>query len=813
MLAPLLLVLALADVGSLLSNGLSHPTSLRPPRADGAPASRGGEPQVVGGLEEALDRREGPAPTADSADPLLGPAGYLAVSLVASLLSGALWVQRRFAAAAPSLREVELGTPFTGALQQDAGALQPAALQPAAFLVEPRADSANAALALRGGAKDESRPTPKAFLNSKPLVSSAKQYDEMWKESVENPEAFWGRIAQEFTWKTPYKSVLGAKNNFDVRKGPINISWFDGGVTNICYNALDRHVEAGNGDKVAFYWEGNDVGEDSKMTYSEVLESVSRLANHLRAQGVKKGDVVQVYMPMVCELPIAMLACARIGAVHSVVFGGFSSEALAQRIAASDSKVLLTCSAVKRGGKTIGLKQIADDAMELAKKAGKPIKHCLVFDNERAMARADCSLTAGRDAWWQDAVAKQSTSCPVEWVDSEAPLFLLYTSGSTGQPKGILHTTGGYMIYSATTFKYTFDWNEEQQKNGVFWCTADCGWITGHSYIAYGPMLNGASQVIFEGVPSYPDAGRCWDVVDKYKVSAFYTAPTAIRALMREGDSFVKRTSRKSLRILGTVGEPINPEAWRWYADVVGNGKCPIVDTWWQTETAGHAIVNLPGVSPQVPGSAQRPFFGCEPVILDEKGNELSGACEGMLCIKSPWPSTMRTVFGDQKRFETAYFAPFEGYYFSGDGARRDADGNLWITGRVDDVLNVSGHRIGTAEVESALVLHPKCSEAAVIGVEHPVKGQAIYAFVTLMEGVEPSEELRQELRGMPRKQIGPFAGPDTIQWAPGLPKTRSGKIMRRILRKVASGESDFGDTSTLADPGVVDELVATKPK
>jgi acetyl-CoA synthetase len=410
-------------------------------------------------------------------------------------------------------------------------------------------------------------------------------------------------------------------------------------------------------------------------------------------------------------------------------------------------------------------------------------------------------------------VAKQSTSCPVEWVDSEAPLFLLYTSGSTGQPKGILHTTGGYMIYSATTFKYTFDWNEEQRKNSVFWCTADCGWITGHSYIAYGPMLNGASQVIFEGVPSYPDAGRCWDVVDKYKVSAFYTAPTAIRALMREGDSFVKRTSRKSLRILGTVGEPINPEAWRWYADVVGNGKCPIVDTWWQTETAGHAIVNLPGVSPQVPGSAQRPFFGCEPVILDEKGNELSGACEGMLCIKSPWPSTMRTVFGDQKRFETAYFAPFEGYYFSGDGARRDADGNLWITGRVDDVLNVSGHRIGTAEVESALVLHPKCSEAAVIGVEHPVKGQAIYAFVTLMEGVEPSEELRQELRGMPRKQIGPFAGPDTIQWAPGLPKTRSGKIMRRILRKVASGESDFGDTSTLADPGVVDQLVATKPK
>ena len=590
------------------------------------------------------------------------------------------------------------------------------------------------------------------------------------------------------------------------------MAWFEGGTTNLCYNAVDRHVEAGRGDKVAYFWEGNDVGEESVMTYADVQAAVCRLANHMRSVGVKKGDRVVIYLPMICELPIAMLACARIGAVHSVVFGGFSAEALASRIGDSGASVLLTCSAVKRGAKVIDLHAIAAKAMDICADKGEAVKHCLLYDNERAAERSAFATQEGRDVWWQDAVATQPDECEVEWVGAEDPSFLLYTSGSTGKPKGVLHTTGGYMVFAATTFKYVFDWNAQQQKEGVFWCTADCGWITGHSYIAYGPMFNGASQVVFEGVPSFPDAGRCWDVVDKYKVSAFYTAPTAIRALMREGDAFVTRAKRTSLRVLGTVGEPINPEAWRWYFEVVGDKRCPVVDTWWQTETAGHMLTPLPGVGPQVPGSATRPFFGVEPVLLDDKGNELQGEAAGLLCIRNAWPSAMRTVYGDHKRYETTYFAPCKGFYFSGDGAKRDADGNFWITGRVDDVINVSGHRIGTAEVESALVLHPKCAEAAVVGVEHPVKGQAIYAYVTLMEGVEPSEELRKELRGMPRAQIGPFAGPDTIHWAPGLPKTRSGKIMRRVLRKIASNELDqLGDTSTLADPSVVDKLVSLR--
>eukprot|EP00793_Prasinoderma_coloniale_P003651 PRCOL_00003027-RA len=641
------------------------------------------------------------------------------------------------------------------------------------------------------------------------LVGSKEEYEAMWRESIDDPDAFWGRIADEFYWHKKPASVCCPDNNMDVTKGPIDIKWFEGGETNLCYNAVDRHVEAGNGDKVAFFWEGNDVDEDMKFTYAEVQVAVSRLANHLRSVGVKKGDRVVIYLPMICELPIAMLACARIGAVHSVVFGGFSAEALASRIIDSEANVLLTCTGVKRGPKSIGLKSIADAAMEICEKEGKPVGHCLCYDNERAMARADAGFVEGRDAWWQEAVAAQPEESEVEWVDSEHPSFLLYTSGSTGKPKGVLHTTGGYMVYTATTFKYVFDWNEQQQKEGVFWCTADCGWITGHSYLAYGPMFNGASQVVFEGVPSYPDAGRCWDVIDKYNVSAFYTAPTAIRSLMSMGDDFVTRSKRESLRVLGTVGEPINPEAWRWYYEVVGDKRCPIVDTWWQTETAGHMLTPLPGVGPQLPGAARSPFFGANPVLIDEKGNEVEGEAEGLLCMKGSWPSAMRTVYGDHERYETTYFAPCKGYYFSGDGARRDADGNLWITGRVDDVINVSGHRIGTAEVESALVLHPKCAEAAVVGVEHPVKGQAIYAYVTLMDGEEPSDELRMELRGMPRSQIGPFAGPDTIHWAPGLPKTRSGKIMRRVLRKIASNELDqLGDTSTLADPSVVDTLV-----
>ncbi|KAK9678040.1 hypothetical protein RND81_11G184100 [Saponaria officinalis] len=636
-------------------------------------------------------------------------------------------------------------------------------------------------------------------------VPSSAKYLEMYKRSVEDPSGFWSDIASEFYWKKKWGDNA-CSENLDVRKGAVSIEWFKGGITNICYNCLDRNIELGNGDKTALYWEGNDLGVDDKLTYSQLLEKVCQLANYLKDVGVKKGDAVVIYLPMLMELPIAMLACARIGAIHSVVFAGFSAESLSQRIVDCKPKVVLTCNAVKRGAKVIGLKDIVDAALVDSAKNGVSVDVCLTYGNQSALKREDTKWKEGRDIWWQDVVPKYRSTCDVEWVDAEDPLFLLYTSGSTGKPKGVVHTTGGYMVYTATTFKYAFDY----KPTDVYWCTADCGWITGHSYVTYGPLLNGASCIVFEGAPTYPDAGRCWDIVDKYNVSIFYTAPTLVRSLMREGSEHVTRYSRKSLRVLGSVGEPINPSAWRWFFNVVGDSRCPISDTWWQTETGGFMITPLPGAWPQKPGSATYPFFGVQPVIVDEKGNEIDGECSGYLCIKHSWPSAFRTLYGDHERYETTYFKPFPGYYFTGDGCRRDKDGYYWLTGRVDDVINVSGHRIGTAEVESALVSHPQCAEAAVVGVEHEVKGQGIYAFVTLVEGVPYSEELRKSLILTVRKQIGAFAAPDKIHWAPGLPKTRSGKIMRRILRKIASRQLDeLGDTSTLAEPSVVDQLIA----
>jgi acetyl-CoA synthetase len=527
----------------------------------------------------------------------------------------------------------------------------------------------------------------------------------------------------------------------------------------------------------------------------------------LRAKGVKKGDRVSIYMPMVLELPIAMLACARIGAVHSIVFGGFSADSLADRILDSQCHFLITTNAVYRGAKAVPLKDNADRAMQIAGEKGVKVTHCIVTER---VPSVKVPMQAGRDTWWHDEMAKASADCPVEWMDAEDPLFVLYTSGSTGKPKGVLHTTAGYMIYTYHTFKYIFDYHD----NDIFWCTADIGWVTGHSYIVYGPLCAGATSVMFEGIPTYPDAGRFWDVVDKYKVNIFYTAPTAIRAIAAQGNEHVQKRSRKSLRLLGTVGEPINPEAWRWYYDVVGEKRCPIVDTWWQTETGGILITPLPGSHPLKPGSATLPYFGCEPVVVNEQGKVMDGPCTGILTIKSPWPGMMRTVYGQHQRFKEIYFTAFPGLYFTGDGCRRDEDGYYWITGRVDDVINVSGHRMGTAEVESALVSHPKVAEAAVVGFPHPIKGEGIYAYVTLNVGEEYTEALKKELQGHVRKEIGPIAAPDVIHWAPGLPKTRSGKIMRRILRKIASGEfKEIGDTTTLADPSVVDKLVELKDK
>ncbi len=632
-------------------------------------------------------------------------------------------------------------------------------------------------------------------------IRSLDEYRRMYQRSIDDPEGFWSEIADGFYWKEPWTKV----REFDFT-GDISIKYFLGAKTNISYNAIDRHLEA-RGDQTAIIWEGNEPGEDAKLTYRELHAEVCKFANVLKGFGIGKGDRVSIYMPMVPELAIAMLGCARIGAVHSIVFGGFSPDSLADRIVDSTCEFLVTTDGVFRGAKAIDLKKNADEAMRLTAKQGVNVKTCIVTRRVGAETIA-VTMQEGRDHWWHDVMKDASPDCEPEWMDSEDPLFLLYTSGSTGKPKGVLHTTGGYMVFAATTFKYVFDYHD----GDMYWCTADIGWVTGHSYIVYGPLCTGATTIMFEGIPTYPDAGRFWDVVDKYKVTQFYTAPTAIRAIMREGDDPVTKRDLSSLRLLGTVGEPINPEAWMWYHNVVGKGRCPIVDTWWQTETGGILITPLPGATPTKPGSATLPFFGVKPVILDENNKRLEGACSGALFLEEPWPGIMRTVYGQHERFKEIYFSRSPGLYFTGDGCRRDEDGYYWITGRIDDVINVSGHRMGSAEVESALVAHPAVTEAAVVGFPHEIKGQGIYAYVTLKTGEQYSDALKKELVTHVRKEIGPIAAPDVIHWAPGLPKTRSGKIMRRILRKIAAGETnDLGDTSTLADPGVVESLVSTR--
>ncbi|MBI1733019.1 MAG: acetate--CoA ligase [Gammaproteobacteria bacterium] len=614
----------------------------------------------------------------------------------------------------------------------------------------------------------------------------------MYEQSIRDPDAFWATQADRFvTWYRKWDRV----QDWNFTDG--RIRWFEGARLNVSFNCLDRHLEE-RAEQTAIIWEADDPAVSRRITYRELHESVCRFANVLKGRGVKKGDRVSIYMPMIPEAAIAMLACSRIGAIHSVVFGGFSPEALKDRVLDSDCKVVVTSDETVRGGRKTPLKGNTDKALDQC-----PGVHTVIVVRRTG---GNVDWFPDRDIWFHEAMQAAPAQCPAEEMDAEDPLFILYTSGSTGQPKGVLHTTGGYLVYVAITHRYIFDYHD----GDIFWCTADVGWVTGHSYIVYGPLCNGATTLMFEGVPTYPDAGRFWQVVDKHKVNIFYTAPTALRALMGMGDTWVTRHKRDSLRILGTVGEPINPEAWEWYHRVVGARRCPIVDTWWQTETGGILISALPGAVDLKPGSATLPFFGVEPCLVDEKGKELSGPAEGALCIKRPWPAQMRTVFGDHQRFVDTYFKLFPGKYFTGDGARRDADGYYWITGRIDDVINVSGHRIGTAEVESALVLHPDVAEAAVVGCPHDIKGQGIYAYVTLMAGARPTEELRKELVQHVRKVIGPIATPDVIQWAPGLPKTRSGKIMRRILRKIAADELDtLGDTSTLADPAVVQDLIA----
>ena len=620
------------------------------------------------------------------------------------------------------------------------------------------------------------------------------RYWKMYQESVSDPEAFWREQGKRITWIKPYTKI---KNT--TFEGNVSIRWYEDGTLNASANCIDRHL-ATRADQTAILWEGDSPDEQRHVSYAEMHEGVCRLANVLKSRGVKKGDRVTIYMPMIPEAAFAMLACARIGAVHSVVFGGFSPDSLSGRILDCDSKVVITADEGLRGSKKVPLKANTDEAL----------KQCPNVDTVIVVRRTGGSIgwKEGRDVWYHEACAAVSRDCPPEEMSAEDPLFILYTSGSTGKPKGVLHTTGGYMVYVSMTHQYVFDYHD----GDIYWCTADVGWVTGHSYILYGPLANGATTLMFEGVPNYPDSSRFWQVVDKHKVNIFYTAPTGIRALMRDGDAFVKKTSRASLRVMGSVGEPINPEAWLWYYNVVGDGKRPIVDTWWQTETGGILITPLPGATALKPGSATRPFFGVKPEIVDGEGKILHGATEGNLCLADSWPGQMRTVYGDHKRFIETYFATFPGKYFTGDGARRDEHGYYWITGRVDDVINVSGHRLGTAEVESALVAHPKVAESAVVGYPHDIKGQGIYAYVTLKVGVDPDEALRKELVAWVRKEIGPIATPDLIQWAPGLPKTRSGTIMRRILRKIAANEHDqLGDTSTLADPAVVTDLVGNR--
>ncbi len=621
-------------------------------------------------------------------------------------------------------------------------------------------------------------------------------YDEMYAQSISDPEAFWGEQGKRLDWIKPYTKV----KNTTFEYPDVSIKWFEDGELNVSANCLDRHL-ATRGDQTALIWEGDEPGTDKHITYSEMHEQVCKLANAYKALGVGKGDRVVLYMPMIPESAYAMLACTRIGAVHSIVFGGFSPDALASRIADSGAKLVVTSDQGPRGGKNFGVKVNVDKAMEIC----GDVQTIVV-----ARTGEGATMKAGRDHDYGTLVDAASADCAPEPMNAEDPLFVLYTSGSTGKPKGVLHTTGGYLVFAAMTHEHTFDYHD----GDVYWCTADVGWITGHSYIVYGPLANGATTLMFEGVPTYPDASRFWQVVEKHKVNQFYTAPTAIRALMGKGNEFVEKADLSSLKLLGTVGEPINPEAWNWYNEVVGKGNCPIVDTWWQTETGGHLLTPYPGATATKPGSATTPVFGVQPVILDpQTGAEITTvSAEGVLCIKDSWPGQMRSIYGDHERFVATYFSDYKGYYFTGDGSRRDEDGYYWITGRVDDVLNVSGHRMGTAEIESALVAHPKVSESAVVGYPHDVKGQGIYCYVTLMGGESPSDALRVELRNWVRKQIGPIASPDFIQWAPGLPKTRSGKIMRRILRKVAEDDAgSLGDTSTLAEPEVVDDLVANR--
>jgi len=633
---------------------------------------------------------------------------------------------------------------------------------------------------------------PESFAQNALLDEAS--YQAMYEQSISDPAGFWAEQAEKFLdWDKPWDTVL----DWDYSKG--HIRWFEGGKLNACYNCVDRHLET-RGDQTALIWEGDDPADDDHITYNELHENVCRMANVLKSRNVKKGDRVCIYMPMIPEAVYAMLACARIGAVHSVVFGGFSPESIKDRILDSDCQTVITADEGMRGGKPVPLKANVDAALQSC-----PNVHSVIVVRRTA---AGINWHEERDIWYHEAAAGVTADCPPEQMDAEDPLFILYTSGSTGKPKGVMHTTGGYLLYAAITHKYVFDYHD----GDIYWCTADVGWVTGHSYIVYGPLCNGAISLVFEGIPTYPDASRFWQICDKHQVNTFYTAPTALRALMRMGDEPVNKTSRESLRLLGTVGEPINPEAWEWYYHSIGNARCPIVDTWWQTETGGHMITGIPGAATMKPGSATRPFFGVIPAIVDNEGNTLEGEAEGNLVITQPWPGQMRTVYGDHQRFIDTYFSAFPGKYFTGDGARRDADGDYWITGRVDDVLIVSGHNLGTAELESALVLHDSVAEAAIVGYPHDIKGQGIYAYVTLINGVEPTEELRKELVGHVRKEIGPIATPDIIQWAPGLPKTRSGKIMRRILRKIAANEMDsLGDISTLADPGVVNDLIENR--
>ncbi|MAI49137.1 MAG: acetate--CoA ligase [Rhodospirillaceae bacterium] len=636
-------------------------------------------------------------------------------------------------------------------------------------------------------------PVP-AYWAQRALVDDAK-YNEMYAQSVEDPKAFWGEHGKRIDWIKPYTQV----KDVSYAHKDVYVRWYHDGTLNASVNCLDRHLEK-RGDQTAIIWEGDEPSDSKNLTYRELYEDVCKFSNVLKANGAARGDRVTIYLPMIPEIAIAVLACARIGAVHSVIFGGFSPDSIAGRIHDSDSNIIVTSDEGVRGGRPIPLKANVDEALTKC----PTIEKCIVVKR----TGNDIAWVDGRDVWYHEAMAHAAPECAPEEMNAEDPLFILYTSGSTGTPKGVLHTTGGYMVYASMTHQYVFDYHDGE----VYWCTADVGWITGHSYIVYGPLANGATTLIFEGVPNYPDFSRFWQVCDKHEVNIFYTAPTAIRALMREGNGPVDATSRKSVRLLGSVGEPINPEAWLWYHNVVGNGDCPIVDTWWQTETGGILITPLPGATALKPGSATRPFFGIKPEIVDADGKVLEGATEGNLILTDSWPGQMRTVYGDHGRFEQTYFSTYKGKYFTGDGCRRDEDGYYWITGRVDDVINVSGHRMGTAEVESSLVGHLDVAEAAVVGYPHDIKGQGIYAYVTLMEGREPSEELRKELVQWVRKDIGPIASPDLVQWAPGLPKTRSGKIMRRILRKIAANEHDkLGDTSTLAEPAVVDDLVSNR--